>query len=185
MAYRLCILYLENEDKEYVTFNVCMNATSCPSTEISSSSVEFSSSSSVLESSSSEQLLLSSEAISSSSEEPLSSSEEKSSSSEMVLSSSEYVESSSSEGRVSAFFSMRQGVRVHARYGSISVYAPQQGSKVIRLFSPIGSLLLERSMDGSVLVLDDLLQLGESKVILSVAQGNTQLFTGMIRLLAP
>ena len=178
MAYRLCILYLENEDKEYVTFNVCMNATSCPSTEISSSSVEFSSSSSVLESSSSEQLILSSEAISSSSEE-------KSSSSEMVLSSSEYVESSSSEGWVSAFFSMRQGVRVHARYGSISVYAPQQGSKVIRLFSPIGSLLLERSMDGSVLVLDDLLQLGESKVIFSVAQGNKQLFTGMIRMLAP
>ena len=95
-------------------------------------------------------------------------------------SSSEDVESSSSEGLVGVSSKiLAQGIRVNAKNGAIYVYAPQQGRKVVRIFSPIGSLLLERAMDGSELVVDDKI-LGKMGLILSVSQGNRALFTGMI-----
>lgn len=63
--------------------------------------------------------------------------------------------------------------------GAIYGYAPQQGRKVVRIFSPIGSQLLERTMDGSELVLNDE-NLGKMSVILSVRQESKTLFTGKI-----
>jgi hypothetical protein len=68
---------------------------------------------------------------------------------------------------------------VNAQNGAVYVYAPQQGRKVVRIFSPIGGLLLERSMDGSELVVSDP-ALGKMNLILSVTLGNKALFTGMI-----
>lgn len=168
------------------------DAESSSSEEVSSSSEE--SSSSEMQISSSEEYSSSSETASSSSEEPLSSCAPESSSSEQSLSSSEVdssssdaessssedVESSSSEGVVGVSSKiLAQGVHVNAKNGAIYVYAPQQGRKVVRIFSPIGSLLLERAMDGSELVVNDKI-LGKMGLILSVSQGNRALFTGMI-----
>ena len=164
------------------------------SSEESSSSSEEESSSSVMQISSSEEYSSSSETASSSSEESsssdvpesssseqsMSSSEVDSSSSDAELSSSEDVESSSSEGLVGVSSKiLAQGIRVNAKNGAIYVYAPQQGRKVVRIFSPIGSLLLERAMDGSELVVNDKI-LGKMGLILSVSQENRALFTGMI-----
>ena len=286
----------ESADYEYVSFNVCMNASSCPTIEESSSSVESSSSfeqpfsssemelsssselwlsssetimssseelssSSEMElSSSSELQLLSSETISSSFEEFLSSSESVSSSSEIVLSSSAIVssssiialsnpsvssssaaassssiiessssnasgsssdaaeissssamlsssavvfssnsvleissssmtssssseipESSSSEHPVFAVHSTPlSNVRVRMHDGDIYVYAPQQGQKIVRLFSPIGTLLLETSMDGCEQKIVNIRQLTTANIILSVSQGRKRLFTGVV-----
>ncbi|SOD17077.1 M6 family metalloprotease domain-containing protein [Fibrobacter sp. UWB16] len=126
----------ESGDHEYVLFNVCMNASTCPTIEWSSSSVK--------------------------------------------SSSSEEVESSSSEALVGISTKIvAQGVRVSAKNGSIYVYAPQKGRKIVRVFSPIGSLLLERAMDGSEMVVNDEI-LGKMGLILSVSQGNNALFTGTI-----
>ena len=164
------------------------------SSEESSSSSEEESSSSEMQISSSEEYSSSSETASSSSEESsssdvpesssseqsLSSSEVDSSSSDAESSSSEDVESSSSEGLVGVSSKiLAQGIRVNAKNGAIYVYAPQQGRKVVRIFSLIGSLLLERAMDGSELVVNDKI-LGKMGLILSVSQGNRALFTGMI-----
>ena len=315
----------ESADYEYVSFNVCMNASSCPTIEESSSSVESSSSfeqpfsssemelsssselwlsssetimssseelssssemelsssselwlsssetimssseelssSSEMElSSSSELQLLSSETISSSFEEFLSSSESVSSSSEIVLSSSaivssssiialsnpsvssssaaassssiiestssnasgsssdaaeissssamlsssavvfssnsvleissssmtsssssESLESSSSEHPVFAVHSTPlSNVRVRMHNGDIYIYAPQQGVKTVRFFSPIGTLLLETTMENSEQAID-LRSISRSNIIVSVTQGNKQLFKGIIR----
>ena len=249
---------MESGNHEYAMFNVCMNASSCPTIEWSSSSVESSSSesssssevvssssepesssssdeessSSSLESSSSieEPESSSSEVVSSSSEESSSSSEPESSSSETQSSSSEEVSSSSVESSSSESVSSSseessssvessssdaessssdlevsyssesegsssseapveiaskvgaQGVRVNAQNGSVYVYAPQQGRKIIRIFSPIGSLLLERTMDGSELVVENLRQLYGSNVIMNVTQEHKNLFVKIMRL---
>ena len=166
------------------------------SSEESSSSSESESSSSEMQISSSEEYSSSSETASSSSEEPLSScapesssseqslssSEESSSSSDVESSSSEDVESSSSEGIVGVSSKiLAQGIRVNAKNGAIYVYAPQQGRKMVRIFLPIGSLLLERAMDGSELVLNGKI-LGKMSLILSVSQGNRALFTGTVNI---
>ena len=98
----------------------------------------------------------------------------------MESSSSEEVESSSSEALVEISMKIvAQGVCVSAKNGSIYVYAPQKGRKMVRIFSPIGSLLLERAMDGSEMVVNDGI-LGKMGLILSVSQGNKALFTGTI-----
>lgn len=171
------------------------------SSEESSSSSDVALSSSTVESSSSEVVsssseVVSSSAVESSSSEPESSSSEvllsssaeivSSSSEEVLSSSSTFIVSSSSDGFVSiAFKNPSLDVQVSSQNGSVYVYAPQQGAKTVRIFSPIGSLLLERPMDGFELVIDDLHRIGKSSLILSVSQGRKQLFTGVVRGFAP
>ena len=73
-----------------------------------------------------------------------------------------------------------QNVKVRARNGDIYIHAPQQGEKTVRIFSPIGTLLLEKTMDGSELVIENTRELRNANVILSIMQGDKLLFTKMI-----
>ena len=186
----------ESSDKEYVTFNVDMTVKSSPSVKsssstkssssaISSSSANFSSSntpssSSSVSVSSSSRITSSSSAISSSA---VSSSSKVSSSSSMTSSSSETIASSSSEHSV---FAMRPAqlpnVHVQMHNGHIFIYAPQHGQKNVRLFSPIGTLLFETTMDGNELKIENMHQMQGANAILSVTQGRKQLFTGLLSL---
>jgi hypothetical protein len=162
----------ESSDKEYVTFNVDMTVKSSPSVKSSSSAM-----------SSSSAIFSSSNAISSSSSVPVSSSSRIMSSSSAISSSSETIASSSSDHPV---FTMRPArspnVHVQTRNGDIFIYAPQHGQKNVRLFSPIGTLLFETTMDGLELKIENMHQMQGAKVILSVTQGRKQLFTGLISL---
>lgn len=182
------------------------SAASSSSVEISSSS-EITSSSSIVSSSSSltrsSSSVLSSSSIVSSSSATVSSSSIRASSSSNVpgsssriaemssssaiasscsaISSSESLESSSSEHPVFAVHSTPlSNVRVRMHDGDIYVYAPQQGIKTVRFFSPIGTLLLETTMENSEQAID-LRSISRSNIIVSVTQGNKQLFKGIIR----
>lgn len=190
----------ESPDTNYITFTVDMTIRSSSSIS-SSSSVSSSSaavsSSSVLSSSatSSSSSIFSSSATSSSSETGLSSTAEPSSSSSAHVSSSSGVTSSSSATSSSseiiassssdyttpiAYKATAQSVKVRARNGDIYIQAPQQGEKTVQIFSPIGTLLFEKTMDGTELVIEKVRELRNANVILSVTQGNKRLFTGMI-----
>jgi len=190
----------ESPDTNYITFTVDMTIRSSSSTS-SSSSVSSSSaavsSSSVLSSSatSSSSSIFSSSATSSSSGTGLSSTAEPSSSSSALVSSSSGVTSSSSATSSSseiiassssdyttpiAYKATAQSVKVRARNGDIYIHAPQQGEKTVQIFSPIGTLLFEKTMDGTELVIEKVRELRNANVILSVTQGNKRLVTGMI-----
>ena len=195
----------EAPDYEYVTFNVDMIVRSSSSVEssssessssstaesssseiissssFSSSSIEISSSSATNSSSSTAESS-SSRTISSSSADVSSSSIDVSSSSEVTeSSSSQDIESSSSDGLVSIAHKLpMQNVQVRTRNGSIYIYAPQQGKKTVRLFSPLGALLLEKTMDGNELTFD-LRHLQNTNVILSVTQGQTTFHPQFLR----
>ena len=98
-----------------------------------------------------------------------------------LSSSSQTIESSSSEQTVFAtHHPPARNVRVRARNGDIYIHAPQQGEKTVRIFSPIGALLFEKTMDGTELVVEKVRELRNANVILSVTQGNKRLFTEMI-----
>jgi hypothetical protein len=71
-------------------------------------------------------------------------------------------------------------VRVRAHNGDIYIHAPQQGKKTVRIFSPIGTLLFEKKMDGTEFVVENIRELRNANVILSIMQGNKRLFTRMI-----
>ena len=190
----------ESPDTNYITFTVDMTIRSSSSisssSSVSSSSAALSSSS-VLSSSatSSSSSIFSSSATSSSSGTGLSSTAEPSSSSSALVSSSSGVTSSSSATSSSseiiassssdyttpiAYKATAQIVKVRARNGDIYIHAPQQGEKTVRIFSPIGTLLFEKTMDGTELVIEKVRELRNANVILSVTQGNKRLFTGMI-----
>jgi hypothetical protein len=79
-----------------------------------------------------------------------------------------------------AYKTPAQNVRVRARNGDIYILAPQQGEKTVRIFSPIGTLLFEKTMDGTEFVVENVHKLRNANVILSITQGNKRLFTGMI-----
>lgn len=118
---------------------------------------------------------------SSSSSALVSSSSGVTSSSSATSSSSEIIASSSSDYTVFAtHHTLAQSVKVRARNGDIYIHAPQQGEKTVRIFSPIGTLLFEKTMDGTELVIEKVRELRNANVILSVTQGNQRLFTGMI-----
>ncbi len=68
-------------------------------------------------------------------------------------------------------------VRVQMHKGYIFIYAPQHGQKNVQIFSPIGTLLLETTMDGHELKIEKPRQMQGANVILSVTQGRKQLFT--------
>ena len=150
------------------------------------SSSATSSSSSVLSSSttlSSSSNASSSSAHSSSSETIFSSSTAPSSSSSSVLDSSSSTEISSSSSDYTVFathHTLAQNVKVRTHNGAIYIHAPQQGEKNVRIFSPIGTLLFEKTMDGTEFVVENVHELRNANVILSVKQGNKRLFTGMI-----
>ena len=101
----------------------------------------------------------------------------------MTSSSSETIASSSSEHPV---FAMRPAqlpnVHVQMHNGYIFIYAPQHGLKNVRLFSPIGTLLFETTMDGHELKIENMHQMQGANAILSVTQGRKQLFTGLLSL---
>ena len=191
----------ESPDTNYITFTVDMTIRSSSSTSSTSSvlsSSATSSSSSIFSSSatsSSSSDASSSSALSSSSGTGLSSATEPSSSSSALVSSSSGVTSSSSATSSSseiiassssdyttpiAYKASMQNVKVRARNGDIYIHAPQQGEKTVRIFSPIGTLLLEKTMDGSELVIENTRELRNANVILSIMQGNKLLFTRMI-----
>ena len=91
--------------------------------------------------------------------------------------------SSSSGGLVSLAHKLpKQNVQVRMQNGSIYIYAPQQGKKTVQIFSPIGALLLEKTMDGSELIIDGIRELQNQSVILSVIQDRKQLFTGKVQI---
>jgi hypothetical protein len=179
----------ESPDSNYITFTVDMTIRSSSSIS-SSSSVSSSSaavsSSSVLSSSttlSSSSNASSSSAHSSSSETIFSSSTAPSSSSSSVLDSSSSTEISSSSSDYTVFathHTLAQNVKVRTHNGAIYIHAPQQGEKTVRIFSPIGTLLFEKTMDGTEFVVENVHELRNANVILSVKQGNKRLFTGMI-----
>ena len=179
----------ESPDTNYITFTVDMTIRSSSSIS-SSSSVSSSSaavsSSSVLSSSttlSSSSNASSSSAHSSSSETIFSSSTAPSSSSSSVLDSSSSTEISSSSSDYTVFathHTLAQNVKVRTHNGDIYIHAPQQGEKTVRIFSPIGTLLFEKTMDGTEFVVEKVHELRNANVILSVTQRNKWLFTGMI-----
>lgn len=196
----------ESPDTNYITFTVDMTIRSSSSisssSSVSSSSAPVSSSSALSSSatSSSSSVLSSSTTLSSSSNASssgtgLSSTAEPSSSSSALISSSSGVTSSSSATSSSseiiassssdyttpiAYKATAQSVKVRARNGDIYIHAPQQGEKTVQIFSPIGTLLFEKTMDGTELVIEKVRELRNANVILSVTQGNKRLFTGMI-----
>ena len=93
-------------------------------------------------------------------------------------SSSEITESSSSEHPVFAMRPSRSpNIHVQTHNGDIFIYAPQHGQKNVQIFSPIGTLLLETTMDGHELKIEKPRQMQGANVILSVTQGRKQLFT--------
>ena len=159
------------------------SATSSSSSIFSSSATSSSSSifSSSTTSSSSGTGLSSTAEPSSSSSALVSSSSGVTSSSSATSSSSEIIASSSSDYTTSiAYKATAQNVKVRTRNGDIYIHAPQQGEKTVQIFSPIGTLLFEKTMDGSELVIEKVRELRNANVILSVTQGNKRLFTGMI-----
>lgn len=177
--------------------SVSSSSAAVSSSSDASSSSAFSSSS--LNASSSSALSSSSEAgLSSSSVLDLSSSVAVSSSSVTIISSSSVsetyscsatesssslnaLESSSSDYTTPiAYKATAQSVKVRARNGDIYIHAPQQGEKTVQIFSPIGTLLFEKTMEGSELAIENIRELRNANVILSVTQGNKLLFTGMI-----
>ena len=178
----------ESPDTNYITFTVDMtirssSSTSSTSSVLSSSATSSSSSifSSSATSSSSGTGLSSATEPSSSSSAHVSSSSGVTSSSSATSSSSEIIASSSSDYTTPiAYKASMQNVKVRARNGDIYIHAPQQGEKNVRIFSPIGTLLLEKTMDGSELVIENTRELRNANVILSIMQGNKLLFTKMI-----
>lgn len=99
-----------------------------------------------------------------------------------LSSSSQAVVSSSSSDLVYITYKLsNQNVHVKQHNGSVYIYAPQQGEKTVRIFSPLGALLLEKTMDSNELIIDGIRKLQNSNVILSVTQGHKELFTGMLK----
>ena len=161
------------------------SATSSSSSVLSSSAT--SSSSSIFSSSatlSSSSNTSSSSALSSSSETVLSSSIAPSSSSLTIFDSSSSTEISSSSSDYTVFVTHHtpaHNVKVRVNNGDIYIQAPQQGEKTVQIFSPLGTLLLEKTMDGNELIVDGIRELQNSNVILSVTQGQKRLFTGTLK----
>ena len=73
-----------------------------------------------------------------------------------------------------------QHIRVNLHKGIISISTPLPGMKKVHMFSLNGQLLFETSMDGSELQFQWPKRLGEQKAVLSVTQGNANLFMGVV-----
>ena len=96
-------------------------------------------------------------------------------------SSSETVASSSSEHPVFVTPpAPLSNIQVRVHHGRIYIHAPQQGQKTVRLFSPIGALLFEATMDGHELEIENMRQMQGINAFLSVTQGRKRLFSGNV-----
>ena len=96
-------------------------------------------------------------------------------------SSSETVASSSSEHPVFVTPpAPLSNIQVRVHHGRIYIHAPQQGQKTVRLFSPIGALLFEATMDGHELEIENMRQIQGINAFLSVTQGRKRLFSGKV-----
>ena len=74
----------------------------------------------------------------------------------------------------------QQQASVISQNGMVHVNTPLQGLKNIWMFSPNGQLLFETSMDGTDLQFPWPRHLGAQNVILTVSQGKTNLYMGIV-----
>ena len=73
-----------------------------------------------------------------------------------------------------------QQAYVISQNGMINITTPLPGMKKVHMFSLNGQLLFEKQMDGTELQFAWPKRLGERKAVLSVTQGNTNLFMGVV-----
>ena len=73
-----------------------------------------------------------------------------------------------------------QQAYVISQNGIINITTPLPGTKNVRMFSLNGQLLFETFMDGSELQVQWPKHLGKQKGVLSVMQGNANLFMGVV-----
>ena len=73
-----------------------------------------------------------------------------------------------------------QQAYVISQNGIINITTPLHGTKKVHMFSLNGQLLFEKQMDGTELQFAWPKHLGEQKAVLSVTQGNANLFMGVI-----
>ena len=73
-----------------------------------------------------------------------------------------------------------QQAYVISQNGIVNITTPLPGTKNVRMFSLNGQLLFETFMDGSELQVQWPKHLGKQKTVLSVTQGNANLFMGVV-----
>ena len=73
-----------------------------------------------------------------------------------------------------------QQAYVISQNGIINITTPLHGTKKVHMFSLNGQLLFEKQMDGTELQFAWPKHLGEQKAVLSVTQGNANLFMGVV-----
>ncbi len=73
-----------------------------------------------------------------------------------------------------------QQAYVISQNGVVNIHTPLPGAKTVRVFSLNGQLLFEKQMDGTELQFAWPKRLGEQKAVLSVTQGNANLFMGVV-----
>ena len=73
-----------------------------------------------------------------------------------------------------------QQAYVISQNGIINITTPLPGTKKVHMFSLNGQLLFEKQMDGTELQFQWPKRLGEQKAVLSVMQGNANLFMGVV-----
>ena len=73
-----------------------------------------------------------------------------------------------------------QQAYVISQKGTIHITTPLPGMKKVHMFSLNGQLLFETQMDGSELQVQWPKRLGKQKAVLSVTQGNANLFMGVV-----
>lgn len=73
-----------------------------------------------------------------------------------------------------------QQAYVISQNGIVNITTPLPGTKKVHMFSLNGQLLFEKQMDGTELQFQWPKRLGEQKAVLSVTQGNANLFMGVV-----
>ncbi|WP_173474984.1 hypothetical protein [Fibrobacter succinogenes] len=73
-----------------------------------------------------------------------------------------------------------QQASVISQNGIVNITTPLPGTKKVHMFSLNGQLLFEKQMDGTELQFQWPKHLGEQKAVLSVTQGNANLFMGVV-----
>ena len=99
---------------------------------------------------------------------------------EKKSSSSKNIEISSSISSIISSKASSQPIRIISQNGIINITTPLPGMKKVHMFSLNGQLLFETSMDGSELQLQWPKRLGKQKAVLSVTQGNANLFMDVV-----
>ncbi len=76
---------------------------------------------------------------------------------------------------------MSQQIRVISQNGMVRIATPLLGTKAVKMFSLNGQLLFETTMNDTELQVRWPKHLGKQKAVLSVTQGNVNLFMGVIQ----